>query len=159
MRNRRFIAMHRDGLLTVEDHRRLMKWARECAMHVLHLTVKKEDPRLTAALEVARLWEEGMASTGRAMKASLEAHAAARGFTEPVDVAVSRSVGQAVATAHMADHSPGAALYALKAVKLAGRSVDEELEWQMKQLQHEVPGMKDLVREIMMQKQKTIKSI
>lgn len=156
MRNRHFIAMHRGGLLSGEDHRRLMKWARDCAIHVLHLTEKKEDRRLTAALEVARRWEEGKASTGKAMKASLGAHAAARGFTEPADIAVARSVGQAVATAHMADHSLGAALYALKAVRLAGRPVAEESEWQMKQLQDGLPDRVELVRGIMMQKQKTM---
>jgi hypothetical protein len=35
------------------------------------------------------------------------------------------SVGHAVATAYMADHSPGVALYALKAMKLTGKSIEE----------------------------------
>ena len=34
----------------------------------------------------------------------------------------------------MADHSIGGPLYALKAVKYAGRSVDEERKWQKNQL-------------------------
>ncbi len=76
MRNRQFIALHRGGLLTGEDHQKLMKWARECAMHVIHLTEKKRDHRLLAALEVARQWEEGQAPTGKAMKTSLEVHEA-----------------------------------------------------------------------------------
>jgi hypothetical protein len=41
-------------------------------------------------------------------------------------IAVARSVGHAVATAHIADHSLGAAWYALKAVKSAGKSIGEE---------------------------------
>jgi len=43
-----------------------------------------------------------------------------------------------VATAHMADHSLGAALYALKAVKSAGRSIDAERKWQNEQLPQEI---------------------
>jgi len=38
----------------------------------------------------------------------------------------------------MADHSPGAALYALKAVKSAGNLVDAEREWQNDQLPLEI---------------------
>ena len=53
-------------------------------------------------------------------------------------IAVARSVGHAVATAHMADHSLGAALYALKAVKHAGKSVDAERKWQNEQLPSEI---------------------
>jgi hypothetical protein len=47
-------------------------------------------------------------------------------------------VGQAVATAHMADHALGAAWYALKAVKNAGKSPDAERRWQDEQLPLEI---------------------
>jgi len=57
-------------------------------------------------------------------------------------IAVARSVGHTVATAHMADHSLGAAWYALKAVKNAGNSPDEEKKRQNQQLPSEI---KDLV--------------
>ena len=62
------------------------------------------------------------------MKASLGAHAVARESFNPISIAVARSIGQAIATAHMADHSLGAAFYALKAVKHASKSTDEERE-------------------------------
>ena len=51
---------------------------------------------------------------------------------------MARSVGHAVATAHMADHSLGAAWYALKAVKYAGKSIDKEKKWQNDQLPSEI---------------------
>jgi hypothetical protein len=38
----------------------------------------------------------------------------------------------------MADHSLGSAWYALKAVKMAGKSVDEERKWQDEQLPPEI---------------------
>ena len=91
---------------------------------------------------IAREWAQGNASTGDAMKASLSSHAVARESSDPIAIAVARSVGQAVATAHMADHALGAAWYALKAVNHAGKSTDAERRWQDNQLPTEI---KDLV--------------
>ena len=75
-------------------------------------------------------------------KSSVAAHAVARESSHPTSIAVARSAGHAVATAHMADHSLGAAWYALKAVKSAGQSTDAERKWQDEQLP---PEIKDLV--------------
>ena len=155
MRDKRFVAVHRGGPLTKENHHKLMKWARVCSEHVLSLIDGNIDPRLTNALQVAKAWENGQATVGDARKASIAAHATAREFSDPASIAVARSVGHAVATAHMADHSPGAALYALKAVKLAGKSTDKEREWQYKQLKKLVPEMVELVLNTMMIKETT----
>lgn len=76
----------------------------------------------------------GLLPTGTAMKASLEAHAVARETSAPVLKAIARSIGQTVATAHMADHSLGGALYALKAVKYANQDVEKERDWQFGKL-------------------------
>jgi len=38
----------------------------------------------------------------------------------------------------MADHALGAALYALKAVKSAGKSIEAERKWQKEQLPSEI---------------------
>jgi hypothetical protein len=48
---------------------------------------------------------------------------------------------KAVATAHMADHSIGAAIYAQKAVKYLGKSVEAERQWQIEQLSPEIKEM------------------
>jgi len=72
---------------------------------VLPLFGKKIDERLLHALFIANEWAKGKATVGDAMKASVEAHAAAREATDPVSTAIARAVGHAVATAHMADHS------------------------------------------------------
>lgn len=111
-----------------------MKWAIECSTHVLQLFGKDVDERLLYALRTGEDWRQGNAPVGQAQKASLGAHVVAREQTNPVAIAVARSVGQAVATAHMADHSLGAALYAMKAVAAAGGSVDDERRWQDEQL-------------------------
>lgn len=143
MRDRRFVAVHRGGPLSLEHHRLLMRWAHDCALHVLPLLAETEpDGRLRHALETALAWERGEIPTGAAMKASVAAHAAARAASSPVATFVARAAGQAVATAHMADHSLGAAWYGLKAVKAAGQSVAAERIWQDR---HTPPEMLELV--------------
>ena len=154
MRDKRFVAEHRGGPLKKAQHRQLMKWACECAEHVLPLLDGKIDERLKHALIVAKEWEKGNASVGDARKGSVNAHAAAREADNSVSIAVARSVGHAVATAHMADHSLGAALYALRAVQNAGGSIDEERKWQIEQLS---PEIRELVLETIKQKEKSFK--
>jgi hypothetical protein len=134
MRDRRFVAEHRGGPLSLDDHHLLMSWACGCARHVLRWSGAKIDERLRDALRVAAEWNRGKASVGEARAASVNAIATAREASTPPAIAVARSVGHAVATAHMADHALGAALYALKAVQGAGRPTDVERRWQDDQL-------------------------
>ncbi|MBI5573652.1 MAG: hypothetical protein HY919_03760 [Elusimicrobia bacterium] len=138
MKDKRFIAEHRGGPLKKEQHYQLMKWAGACAEHVLPLFSGKTDERLKTAMNVAEEWMQGNASVGDARKASVGAHAVARESSDPAAITVARSVGHAVATAHMADHSLGASLYALKAVKCTSNSIDAERKWQDEQLPSEI---------------------
>ena len=138
MRDKRYIAEHRGGPLKKEQHYQLMNWACVCAEHVLHLFGDVIDPRLLYALEIAHEWTKGNATVGDARKASVNAHAFAREVNHPVKTPIARAIGHAVATAHMADHSLGGAIYALLAVKRAGQSVDVERNWQNEQLPDEI---------------------
>jgi hypothetical protein len=156
MRDKRFIAEHRGGPLKREQHRQLMKWACDCAGNVLPLFGEKVDERLKNALFIAQEWAQGNATAGDARKASLQAIAVAHESSNPVAIAVARSVGHAVASAHMADHSLGAALYALKAVKNSvGRSIDTERKWQNEQLP---PEIMDLVLTARGKKEKALET-
>ena len=142
-----FIAEHRGGPLSIENHRKLIKWARECSEHVLHLIDTQIDHRLKHALHVAQVWEMGNLSTGEAMKASLLAHEVARQTEDPIYKALARAIGQAVATAHMADHSLGGAFYALKVVKLANNKIlEEERQWQTSKLNELPPDIIKIVQ-------------
>jgi hypothetical protein len=100
------------------------------------------NPRLVNALKVAYDWREGKASVGDARKASVAAIAVTNESLNLTQTFVARSVGHAVATAHMADHSLIAAWYALKAVKNADNCVEAEKNWQDNQLPSEI---RDLV--------------
>lgn len=137
MRDKRFIAIHRGGVLTSEHHRMMTRWACDCAEHLLSLT-ECCDFRLLKAVETGRLWSEGKVKTGGAQKAAYESIKVANDATDEVTVAVARAVGHAAATAHMADHCAGVVLYGLRAVKLAGKDMDEEREWQLSRLPDEV---------------------
>ena len=140
MRDKRFVAEHRGGSLTKEQHYQLIKWACDCSGHVLYIS--EINGRLKNALEVAHAWENGNASVGDARNASLDAIAVARESSDQTAILVARSVGHAVATAHMADHSLRAAWYALKVVKNLGNSINAEKTWQNEQLP---PEIKELV--------------
>lgn len=154
MRDNRFVAVHRGGPLAKDHHHQLIRWARECSEHVLSLIDENIDQRLINALYVAKEWEKEKVAVGEARKASVSAHAVARESSNPIILTVARSIGHAVATAHMADHSLGAALYALKAVKNVGKSVDAERKWQNEQLPSEIM---ELVLTAMNKKEKHFK--
>jgi len=153
MRDKRFIAEHRGGTLKKEQHKQLIKWACDCTENILPL-FGKSDERLKNALLIAKEWAKGDATVGDARKASLDAISVANESINPIAIAVARAVGHAVATAHMADHSLGAALYALKAVKNAGKSIDAERKWQNEQLPSEIM---ELVLTAMSKKEKALK--
>jgi hypothetical protein len=111
VRDKRFVALHRGGELTLEHHQLLIQWAHDCAEHLLPLFGAMVDEHLPHALEVATAWGRGEASVGEAQKAAVAAHRVARETLDPAGVAVARAVGHAVATAHMADHALGAVWY------------------------------------------------
>jgi hypothetical protein len=135
MRDKRFIAVHRGGPLTRENHVILARWAADCAERVLYLFTRcSDDIRPKAALDIGRKWARGEVKTGVAMKASVAAHAAARSVKDKAAVAAARAAGQAVATAHFADHSMGALIYAIKAQEASGISSDAEFHAQIAKL-------------------------
>lgn len=130
MRDQRFVALHRGGLLTPVQHRLLMHWAIACAEHVLPLLGDKVDSQILQTLALAKDWESGNLSVAEARKASVSIHEIARTASDPIAAAIARSCGHTIATAHMADHCIPAAEYALQAVQLSGLSVEAELAWQ-----------------------------
>ncbi len=142
MRDRRLVAVHRGGPLDLARRRLLAAWAADCAEHVLPYFEKcNSDERPRRAIETARAWARGEVSVGDARKAAVAAHAAARGATSKPATAAARAAGHAVATAHMADHGLGPAIYGLKAVKAAGAPTDTERAWQLAQLPDEVRAL------------------
>ena len=104
-------------------------------------------------MDVAKQWKNDTIPTGVAMKASLEAHAVARQVENPIYRAIARSIGQTVATAHMADHSLGGAFYALKAIKFAKKNIKNERNWQTKKLDELPSDIIEMVQSMWMKKE------
>lgn len=127
------------------DQRLMAIWAADCAERVLPLFAQAypNDDRPRTAIEVCRTWiQTGLFKMAEIRTASLAAHAAARQAKEEGNQAAcfaARAAGQAVGTAHVAQHAFGAALYALKALAAAdparARSeLAKEYDWQAQQL-------------------------
>ncbi len=132
------------GLLAEADHRTLALWARDCAERTLPYfdDLRPDDPRPRDALLALEDWiETGQFSMKIIRGASLGAHAAARDVGEDSPArSAARAAGQAVATAHVRTHAPGAAIYAQQAVHRAAdaagaeAAVASERTWQINRL-------------------------
>lgn len=145
------------------DQRRLAAWAANCAERVLPCFEKAypADDRPRAAIEACRAWvRTGIFSMAVIRAASLSAHAAARRARDdghPAACFAARAAGQAVGTAHVAQHAYGAALYALKTVAAAGpegasTGVAREHAWQAR---HIAPNLKrEFFKRVVVQERK-----
>lgn len=144
MRDERFKAVHRGGPLDPQRHRLLAAWAADCAERALPLFSGRHprDDRPRKAVDTARAWARGEVSVGEARAAGAEAHDAARDATDLASRAAARAAGHAAGTAHMADHAPGAARYALQAAQAANHrrdiSDDSERTWQIEHAPEEI---------------------
>ena len=135
MRDRRFVAEHRGGLLPRDSHICLARWAADCAEAVIvFFEEQSDDDRPREALGIGRRWANGEVKTGVAMKASVAAHAAARSVTGAAAIAAARASAHAVATAHASDHSMGALIYSMKALEAAGMDANAEFDRQIERL-------------------------
>ena len=126
-----------------EDQKLMSAWAADCAERVLPFFEEAypEDDRPRKALETCRTWvRTGVFKMSEIRGASLSSHAAARAVkgNDPALFAA-RAAGQAVATAHVAQHAYGGALYALKAIAAkdpanAEKNATKERDWQSSHL-------------------------
>ncbi|HEY9069497.1 MAG TPA: hypothetical protein VIV61_04515, partial [Candidatus Ozemobacteraceae bacterium] len=91
MRDRRFVASHRGGMLSIEHHRLLACWAAACAGRVLSRFWKDaKDQRPSEAVAGAETWVRGECSVGAARKLAVAAHAAARDAGDAASAAGAR---------------------------------------------------------------------
>jgi hypothetical protein len=123
-----------------DDQVALATWSLDCAERVLPLfqRVLPADERPLRALDVGRAWvRTGLFEMAVIRNASLGAHAAAKSvLVVPAACCAAHAAGQAVATAHVAQHAYGGAYYALKAVLAAdpasaSQRVAQEWAWRV----------------------------
>ena len=123
-------------LMSKCNHKTLVKWATDCAEHVLIYFEEKypydNGPR--DAIEAGRAWIRGELKMTEARKYAFASHASAREVTDPSAKAVARACGHASATTHVLTHAPHCATYAAKAVGYANENITKEREWQYNRL-------------------------
>lgn len=147
MRDKRFVANHVGGPLTIENHKLLMNWAIKCVEHAINTAnMKAIDKRALNAIQIAKDWEKGAATVGEARNAAFSAHEAARENNDKISQAIIRACGHAVATAHMADHSIKTRAYILKGLKLFldKNELENEKKWQ---IENADDSIKELIKE------------
>jgi hypothetical protein len=134
--------------LDESDRRSLVRWAADCAEHVLLFFEERhpEDGRPRTAVEAGRAWARGELAIAEVRAAASAAHAAARTAADAASHAAARAAGHAAAAAHVVGHAAHAATYAATAAAVAvedapGSSVDapdaataRECAWQLQQL-------------------------
>jgi len=126
------------------DQKILAVWAIDCAERVLpyYEEAYPEDQRPRKAIDTLKTWiNTGIFQMAVIRKASLNSHAAAREVGKDIAArSAARAAGHAVATAHVATHSIGSAIYALQAIHRvtdpsdAQAAVGKEREWQYQHL-------------------------
>jgi hypothetical protein len=125
------------------DRRLLTAWSLDCAEHVLPLFERMSaDTRPRTALTVGADWlASGVFSMSTIRGASLGAHAAAKLLpANSAGALAAHAAGQAIATAHVAQHAYGGAYYALRAVLAdadagdAAARLGDEHAWQEERL-------------------------
>jgi hypothetical protein len=135
------------------DQKLLAIWAAECAERVLPYFEEKypNDDRPRKAIEVLRDWiATGVFSMAVIRKASLGAHAAAKGKKEADAIFAAHAAGQAVGTAHVVTHSLGASLYGIRAVAAHLGNVNDglkERDWQLERLREMKTGKPANIRQ------------
>ncbi len=118
-----------------QDQKSLAIWAADCAERVLPYfeNAYPNDKRPRKAIEACREYiRTGVFKMADIRKASLDSHAAARAAKQnPAACYAARAAGQAVATAHVAQHAFGPAYYSLKIVAEANSQIKlaEEHNW------------------------------
>lgn len=129
------------GLVSKTDQTTLARWAIDCAERVMPYFEDNhpQDHRPRQALETLKTWiDTGIFKMAVIRKASLDSHAAARDVGEDNPArSAARAAGQAVATAHVARHAYGPAIYAQQAIYRATNSMDaveNERNWQYQHL-------------------------
>lgn len=143
-----------------EEQIALATWAADCAERVLPFFEQAypQDDRPRQAIEACRTWvRTGVFRMAEIRAASLAAHAAARqGIENDAVCFAARAAGQAVGTAHVAQHAYGAALYALKAIVAsdpmnAEVKAGEERHWQSQHLAENL--RQEIMKRISIQRQ------
>ena len=103
-----------------ENSSKLMacRFAISSARDILKLIDQPFDDEIRKALRINDKWQNGEASISEVRKEDFSIHGLAKESDDPIIVAALRTVGHAIASAHMKEHALVAADYAIRVVNL-----------------------------------------
>lgn len=106
------------ALMQRQPRRVLVLWALDCARQDLERfeEIHPQETRPRACLDTSKAWARGRVKMPAARRAILDAHAAAKDFTDPEAAALCHAIGHAGATVHTGGHAIGLSIYALTAL-------------------------------------------
>lgn len=123
-------------LSTNTKQRNLLRWAMDCAYHVLTFYEEEypNDKRPRAAIEAGGKWLNNEITVSEARSLAFKAHAAAREAKIEQAKFVARSAGHTAATVHVKTHAVHAANYALRVFDYSEKEKEKERIWQYERL-------------------------
>ena len=123
-------------LSTTAMHKDLLKWAMDCAYHVLSFYEEEhpKDLRVREAIDSGKKWLNGELSVSEVRSYAFCAHKAARETKIEKAIYAARSAGHAAATVHVKTHAVHAANYALRVFDYSDKLKEQESIWQYNRL-------------------------
>ena len=113
------------------------RFGRDLVEHLIELTGSKvgQEPDIEAGWAVSQACLAGQVRMHDVRQAGFKIHALAKQAENPIEQALLRVIGHAVATAHMKEHAMVASDYAIKLINLAYpddlAAVQKERQWQL----------------------------
>lgn len=129
-----------DNIYEQQEQVVLAKWALEIAKHIIKITNLDADkyPEISACFETNELWQKGQARMHDVRLIGFKIHKLAREQNDIIKENVFRTIGQAVASGHMKEHSIVASDYAIKVINLLYDNdiakINKERTWQLNKL-------------------------
>ncbi|MBQ6479296.1 MAG: hypothetical protein IJI44_08040 [Erysipelotrichaceae bacterium] len=116
----------------------LCKYALSLATHVLESIRYSDDETIKEAFRISEQWQKGDVSMREVRQAAFQIHQMAKVSGDTITASALRTVGHAVATAHMKEHAMVASDYAVRVINLLYpgnmESVKKERLWQINRL-------------------------
>ena len=105
-------------LMQGQPRRVMVLWALEQAERIAGGLILRypQEQRPMQAVQLSTLWSQGKVKMPQAQRAILQAHAVAKGLSDPADIALCHALGQGCATVHTAGHAIGLPMYELTAL-------------------------------------------
>ncbi|WP_314181237.1 putative immunity protein [Abiotrophia defectiva] len=128
---------HLDSYYQVASQETCAQFGRDLVAHLIKLTGSKvgQEPDIEAGWAVSQACLAGQARMHDVRQAGFKIHALAKQAENPLEQALLRVIGHAVATSHMKEHAMVASDYAIKLINLAYpddlSAVQKERQWQL----------------------------